>query len=154
MIHKKLIMMALCLYLILPNLMAAGEKEGEQKTVYLFGIAKNYADSVTCLTGVMKMDHVNIDKNTKGVANLDMYTDQLNNYFKHQNLFGYICATFYSENSKNIEKQYLKLKKKISKESGTTLKMLTESDFKYNYVNSKQIYHNEPAKPDSDEPQE
>jgi len=146
--------MVLCLYMVLPNLMAADKNNGEQKTVCFFGIAKNYADSVTFMTGIITIDHVNIDKNTKGVANLDMYTEQLNNYFKHQGLSGYICATFYSEDNKNIEKQYLKLKRKISKERGMTLKMVSDSDFKYSYVNSKQIYRNEPQKTDSDQPQE
>jgi hypothetical protein len=154
MIHKKLIMIFLCLLIALPSLNAANENNGLQKKIYFFGIAKSYADSVTFLTGIVPMDNVNINKNTKGVDNLEMYTEQLNNYFKQQGLSGYICATFFSEKSKDIEKQYLKLKKKISKQKGMTLKVLNDSDFKYNFVDSKKIYHNEITKPDSEQPQE
>lgn len=132
-----------CFLLALSSMTAAGKAKSVEKKMYLFGVAKNYTDSLTYITGIFPLEKVAVNKSTDGVANLEMYSGQLREFFNKQGKLGYICATFFSDKDKDIEKQYLKLKKRMLKAKGMILRVISDTDFKYEYIDPKTIYRNE-----------
>lgn len=117
------------------------------KKVYFLGVAKNYQDSVTVFTDIMTVDHIAIDPKSGDVANQEQYTSQLANYFLKNGRQGYICATFMTYDAKSMEKLYLRLKKRVAKESMTHLEELAIGSFTYKAVDPSTIYRNAPAQP-------
>lgn len=146
MMQKRIVLMLLCLLIGAGTIWAAKKKktanEAMEKTMYLFGVAKNYGDSISVMTAIFPMERVALMPN-KAVANLEMYTEQLSLFFKLQGQYGYICATYYADSYKDAEKKYLKVRKRFRKETNLTLQTLSNDDFKYEYVDSKQIYRND-----------
>lgn len=141
MLHKILLSVIASLFAL--TAFADGNTKEKAKTIYFFGVAKNYTDSVACLTDVCKIDSVAISPSTKDVANLDMYTDQYRNYFLQNGQEGYICATFVADSYKKIEKLFLKQRMRLERKGGLKLSFISNLDFQYQFVDSKQIYRNE-----------
>ncbi len=142
MIRKTIVALALCIIAGIQTVMAGNEIETKSKKMYFFGVARNYADSTACLTDITPIDNVAIDKQTNGVANLELYTEQYSNFLKQKGKTGYICATFYSDKYKDIEKIFLKQRKRLERNKGLKLDVVTNADFKFKFVDSKQIYRN------------
>ncbi len=142
MIRKTVIALVLCIIAGFQTVMAGNKIETKSKKMYFFGVARNYADSTACLTDITPIDGVAIDKHTDGVANIELYTEQYSNFLKQRGKFGYICATFYSDKYKDIEKIFLKQRKRLERNKGLKLDFVTNEDFKFNFVDSKQIYRN------------
>ena len=146
MTYRKILIIAVCLLISLVTFASKTvDKSVIKEKMYFFGVARNYTDSIACLTDIIPIDTVSVSKKTNEVVNIEMYTSQLEYFFKLQGLSGYICATFTAPTEKAIEKLYLKLKKRIDKDKGATLKMVTNSQFKYEYVNPNRVYRNELA---------
>ena len=110
------------------------------KDMYLFGVARNYHDSITYFTNITPISKVVCDKETGFIDGLNLYTAQLENHLLKNGRFGYLCATFYAKNMKNAEKIYVKLKKKIDKKRFTRVEPL--GDFVYQFVSPENIYRN------------
>lgn len=141
MIHKTIIVFLLGLIVGIQTAQADKETT-KSKKMYFFGIAKNYTDSTACLTDICPIENVAIDKQTNGVANLELYTEQYSNFLKQKGKDGYICATFFSDKYKEIEKIFLKQRKKLERSKGLKLDVISGSDFKFEFVDSKLIYRN------------
>ena len=150
MIRNTFTVLVLSLALALCSLPAYGDTEMKTKKMYFFGIARNYTDSIACLTDINAIDSVALDNHTHGVANIEIYTDQYIAFLKQQGKEGYICATFYSDKYKDIEKIFLKQRKRLERSKGLKIDTTTSTGFKYNYVDPKQIYRNyvEPETPE------
>ncbi len=141
MIHKTITAFLFCLMAGI-QIAQADQEATKSKKIYFFGIAKNYTDSTACLTDICPIDNVAIDKQTNGVVNLELYTEQYSNFLKQKGKDGYICATFFSDKYKEIEKQFLKQRKKLERSKGMKLDVIAGSDFKFQFVDSKLIYRN------------
>lgn len=122
------------------NAMAQDENQTVIKKVYMFGIANNYQDSVTYLTNIVPIEKAVFDKNTGYMNLLEVYSNQLQTYLLKQGHAGYICTTFYTKEIKKTEELYLKIKRRINKDKGTKIQML--SDFTFQQVNHGTIYKN------------
>ena len=130
-----------------------GKQDGErmtfQKTVYMFGIAQSYMDSVTYVTNVDRVENVVFDKGTGYVDGLDLYTTQLETYLLQQGHAGYVCTTFYATDRKKAEKRFLKIKRRMLRQKYTQVQNL--GDFAYRFVSTENIYRNMPKQGRSDD---
>ena len=89
------------------------ERETTLKDMYLFGVARNYRDSITYMTNIAPIHKIVCDKATGFIDGLNLYTDQLESFLLKEGHSGYICATYYAKSMKKAEKLYIKLRKKI-----------------------------------------
>lgn len=121
------------------TIQAKKEKNLDAKTMYFVGTAKSYQDSIVYMTDIMLLENVAIDKATGGVANIEMYSDQLKKYLAQMGKTGYICSIFYEKSQKKIEKTYMKLKKRVMKDKSAQFAPLS---FRYEYVDPSSIYRN------------
>lgn len=117
----------------------AGRKTGN---TYFLGVAKSFQDSITYMTDVAGLSGIAYDKKTGSPLNIEMYTEQLSKYMAGEGRRGYICTTYTARDRKHIEKLYLKLKKRITKERGMRIMPLTPSEFSYQAVDPNTIYRN------------
>lgn len=119
----------------------AGRKTG---STYFLGIAKSFQDSITYMTDVAGLSGIAYDKKTGSPLNIEMYTEQLSKYLAGQGRHGYICTTYTARDRKHIEKLYLKLKKRTTKDHGMRIMPLSPSEFSYQAVDPTTIYRNAP----------
>lgn len=139
MYRKYLLLPLICMFAVLVNVSAEEEKKMETRTIYFFGVAKNYSDSLTYMTDIMAIPNVAMDKETGAIANMEFYSEQLNNYLKASGKSGYVCALFTEKSQKKIEKKYMKMKKHFKKDISTRVESMA---FKYEYVDPSTIYRN------------
>lgn len=130
---------------------AEEDKKYDVKTMYLYGMAKSYQDSLVYMTEIMLLENVALDKSTGGVANVELYSEQLKNYLAQLGKTGYICSLFYEKSQKKIEKSYMKLKKRVMKDKSAKFAPL---GFRYEYIDPKSVYRNIiKENPSAEEPQ-
>lgn len=111
------------------------------KKVYMFGIARSYADSLVYMTNISEIENAQFDKNTKKMFGLDLYSNQLYNHIKNTlNQTGYICTTFYGEKRNKVNKQFLKIKQILLKDK--SIKIGELGVFDYKYEDASHIYYN------------
>lgn len=146
MFHKREVFILLsAILLLVPSTSMADKFKEVNTTVYFFGIARNYTDSIACITEIYPINNVTIYEKTKAVLNIELYTQQLYTFFNQQGKYGYICTTFTSPKYKKIEKLYLKLKKRLNADPGASLQFIPNAAFHYQLVDSKTIYRNNPS---------
>lgn len=119
----------------------AGKKTAN---TYFLGVAKSFQDSITYMTDVAGLSGIAYDKKTKAPLNIEMYTEQLSKYLVAEGHRGYICTTYTARDRKHIEKLYLKLKKRMTKDHGTRILPLSPTEFSYQVVDPTTIYRNAP----------
>lgn len=94
------------------------DKGKEEKTVYAFGIAASFNDSVVYYTEIQPLDSVKLDKNGF-LPQRDAYAYQLKNYLEY-NLGkpDYTCMIYFSNHQGKLEKEAAKVKEKYKKSDG------------------------------------
>lgn len=122
------------------NAKAETERETVLKDVYLFGVSRSYADSITYFTNISLIRNAVFDKATGFIDGIRLYTEQLENHLLQGGHTGYISATFYAKTRKKAEKIYTRLRKKTVKKSHTRIEPL--GDFEYRFVSPENIYRN------------
>ena len=123
-------------------LQAGAQKEQtyEMKDVFFIGIATSYIDSIVYLTDIQPLADIAMDTDTKQPLNIEMYTQQLNQYFKDIQANTFVCTTYAREKRKDIEKLYLKLRKKYGKKDGFEIRELAPGTWTYEAVDPTTVY--------------
>lgn len=105
--------------------------KAKEKTVYAFGVAASFNDSVVYYTEIQVLDSVQLDKNGF-LPQREMYAYQLKNYLEY-NLQkpDYTCMIYFSENKLKLEKEASKVKGKYKKGSGQVLQAVKPEDFSF-----------------------
>uniref|UniRef100_A0AB33JLH1 Uncharacterized protein n=3 Tax=unclassified Prevotella TaxID=2638335 RepID=A0AB33JLH1_9BACT len=111
----------------------AGKKKSNE--VYMYGFAASFNDSTVYFTDIQQVNAAWID-NDGFLYSRDNYSYQLKDYLAKQGFNHATCITTYSDNRKDIEKKYLKTKKKYTSSKGKvknhySIKYLTSADFSY-----------------------
>lgn len=103
-------------------------KTGE-KTVYAFGVAASFNDSIVYCTEIQVLDSVKLDK-SGFLPKRDLYAYQLKNYLEY-NLEkpNYTCMIYFSENKNKLEKEASKVKGRYKKGSGMVLQAIDPEAF-------------------------
>lgn len=135
----------LLMWLVLPTM-----ADNKTRKIYFVGMARNFQDSITYITDINAVDMVAIDDRTASVANLEIYTQQLNLYLLRLGHQGYVCTTFFAKDTKTIEKLYIKLKRRVVKDRSTRLQPIPANEFSFKYVDPATIYNNANEQPADD----
>lgn len=106
-------------------------KGKSDKTVYAFGMAASFNDTVVYYTDIQPLDSVTLDKNGF-LPKREAYTYQLKNYLeydlKKQN---YTCMIYFSPNKGRLEKEAAKMKGKYRRTTDVTLQRIEPSAFAF-----------------------
>lgn len=120
--------------------MAQTKSTWELREVYFLGVATSYIDSLVFLTDIEILPEIAWDKNTSQPLNIEMYTEQLKAYFKEAEAQTFICTTYATDNRKDIEKLYIKLKKKFGKKAGFEIREMAPGLWAYEAVDPNSVY--------------
>lgn len=125
---------AVALVFTLCSAFTTKEKEkgkGKEKTVYAFGVAASFNDSIVYYTEIQVLDSVKLDKNGF-LPKRELYTYQLKNYLEY-NLQkpDYTCMIYFSENKGKLEKEAANVQGKYKKSEGLVLEALKPDAFRF-----------------------
>ena len=106
-------------------------------TMYVFGFAASFNDTIVHFTDVQAVDSAWIDSKTKFLLARDNYSYQLRDYLANQqNLPGRTCVVVYNTNRTKLEKEYLKMKRQYTASRkggarGYDVRYVNASDFRF-----------------------
>lgn len=118
---------------LLPQQAAA---QAKQTTVYLFGFAASFNDSIVYLTDIQKFDNAWVTTKHKRLMERDQYSYQLRDNLRAKGRKTPTCITFYALDIKDIAKKYAKIQERYTtKAKGNyILKNLSREEFTYKFV--------------------
>lgn len=99
--------------------------------LYMFGFASSFNDSIVHITEIQKVDSAWINTKTGFLYSRENYAFQLRDYLKSADNEFPTCNVFFAEKRKDIEKKYLKLKKRYTTKGGYVVKYVDESVFRF-----------------------
>ena len=106
--------------LVLTMCSAFSLKKDHSKTVYAFGIAASFTDTVVYFTDIQILDSAKVSKEGF-LTHRDLYSYQLKNYLEYDlNKPDYTCMIYFAESKTKLEKEAAKVKAKYKK---TTLSL-------------------------------
>ena len=115
---------------VLCLLTSASVMRGDQKTVYAFGVAASFNDSVVYFTDIRPIDSVSLDKNGF-LPQREMYSYQLKNHVEYTlNKPDYTCMIYFGYNRQKLEKEASKVKAKYTK-STLKLQLIPADEFTF-----------------------
>jgi hypothetical protein len=104
------------------------EKDGP-KRVYMYGVSVDFNDSVVYLTDVQYLDSIVINKDGS-LLNYSSYSHQFKMYL--EGTLGednQTCAVVYSDNKKNLEKRFVKIRKRYLSDKEKVLRRVGADAF-------------------------
>lgn len=104
------------------------EKDGP-KRVYMYGVSVDFNDSTVYLTDVQYLDSVVINKDGS-LFNYSSYSHQFKMYL--EGMLGednQTCAVIYSDNKKNLEKRFVKIRKRYLSDKEKVLRRVGTDAF-------------------------
>lgn len=107
--------------------------------VYAFGFSASFNDSTVYFTEIHEIDSVVIDSKTKFLTNRQDYAYQLRDYFANRREANRTCIISFALKRKDIEKKYLKMKKKYTQKGNFDVKYLTNDQFMFKSVKPLEI---------------
>lgn len=118
--------------------------------VYVFGFAASFNDSTVYFTDIQEIDSAWVNEKTKFLLGRDQYSYQLRDYLAKRFEPDRTCILTYALERKDIEKKYVKMKNRYTKEKYTRkygqfdVKYITKDDFAYQAVGSEAYGIEEP----------
>lgn len=115
---------------------AAGNNN--KKTVYIFGFASSFNDSTVYFTDIQQLDGVYIGRKNHFLYDRDSYSAQLRDHLSGKGEVNRVCLISFAEKQKDVEKKYMKLKKRYQKGNNYDIKFLSSNEFQFNRINSEE----------------
>lgn len=110
--------------------MQAGNK---QLGVHIFGFATSFNDSTIYFTEIQYVDSAYMGK-ANMLLGRENYSYQLQNYLQTKGVKHAICITTFAKKQEQIEKKYLKMRKRYEKNSKFNIKFIPLNNFLYKAV--------------------
>lgn len=122
-----------------------------QTKVFMFGFASSFNDSTVYLTDIQQVDTVWIDTRTKFLYGRQEFSYQFANHLRSDENPHPTAIIIFAEKRKDIEKKYLKLKKRYTnpKKGVFNVKNIDTNTFRFNVVkpdNPEETYTKEQLK--------
>ena len=111
--------------LVLTMCSAFSLKKDHSKTVYAFGIAASFTDTVVYFTDIQILDSAKVSKEGF-LTHRDLYSYQLKNYVEDNGL-----QQNFSENRKKLEKEATKILSKYKRNRNTTVTRIDTDKFHF-----------------------
>ncbi len=89
---------------------AANKKE----PVWMFGLAASFSDSTVYMTDIQIVDSAYTNNHGLFLSERNEYSNQLRAYLKAQGVKAPTCVTTFARKYKEIEKKYLKMKRRYT----------------------------------------
>ena len=113
----KYVRMLLALALVFMVCSAFTMKKGDDKPVYVFGIAASFSDTVVYYTPVQLVDSVVLDRHGF-LPRRELYSYQLKNYVEYSlGKPNYTCMIYFSEKKTKLEREASKIIDKYRKDN-------------------------------------
>ena len=120
-----------CAATLIFTLCSAFTMKGKGKTVYAFGVAASFNDSIVYFTEIQKLDSVKLDKDGF-LPHRELYTYQLKNYLEYSlQKPDYTCMIYFSDNKGKLEKEASKVQSKYEKSDGLVLQAVKAEAFSF-----------------------
>ena len=117
--------------LVLTMCSAFSLKKDHSKTVYAFGIAASFTDTVVYFTDIQILDSAKVSKEGF-LSHRELYSYQLKNYLEYDlKSLDYTCMIYFSENKKKLEKEAAKVKSKYKKNKTIVLMPIAPEAFRF-----------------------
>ena len=125
-------MVCVCIFSICAtSLYAKRDKTEEEQTVYIFGMAVAFGDTIVHLTDVQEFRGVGL-VNKGFLEARSSYSYQLKTYLENfKNLPHRTCTVYFSEKKSKLMKKYEKLKSKYQVDKSVNLQLLDPSFFSF-----------------------
>lgn len=136
----------LLIFAIAFSLNVSAQKSIVQK-VYAYGFSASFKDSVVYFTEIQEIDSAWVGVKTKFLEGRENYSYQLKEYFANQGDRQRTCMIIFALKKKDIEKKYLKMKKKYIKEGKYDIRYLTKSDFLFTAVSPNEFTEDDAVTP-------
>ena len=108
--------------------------KGEVKPVYVYGVAASFTDTVLYITDVQKLEGAALDK-SKFLPFRDGYSYQLKVFLEGTlGAKDRVCAIFFSEDIKKLNKGAVKMYKKYAKNGAYSIRRLTKEEFEFQTI--------------------
>lgn len=129
--HKSLILSILTTMFLIAGSLGM-EAKPKQTKVYIFGISTCFTDSTTYITDIQTLDPAYIETQTGFLYDRSIYSQQLQIWVEVVKKMPYTtCVVFFSENKSKLEKKFLQIRNKYSKDQSTRLQSLENGEFKF-----------------------
>ncbi|MDR0937788.1 MAG: hypothetical protein LBN29_00305 [Mediterranea sp.] len=110
---------------------AATQKKDAPQTVYAFGVAASFTDSVVYFTDIQLLDSGRLTKEGFLVGR-ELYSYQLKNYVEGGGLQrNSTCMIYFAPSKKKIDKELARMLGKYKKGQGVRLETLSQERFKF-----------------------
>ena len=118
-------------FLLLLLLVGTASTLKKNQTVYAFGVAASFNDTIVYWTPIQVLDSVTLDKNGF-LPRREAYTYQLKNYLEYTlKQADYTCMLYFSDDKAKLEKEEQKLKGKYKKSKGLHIQQLDAQSFSF-----------------------
>ncbi len=125
------------LFLVFATLLALGNTAAAQKQakdIYAFGYATCLGDSVAYVSAIQVLPDGQMKGKTDILENWNVYASQMEHAMKAQYGKPFTCSVFYSENKTELEKRFLKIRRRIADEKSLRLEELPATAFKFQAI--------------------
>jgi hypothetical protein len=127
----KQLRIALALALVFAVCSAFSLKKEKEKTVYAFGLAASFNDSVMYITDLQVLDSVQLSKEGF-LPGRSIYSSQLQTYIEYQlQKANYTCMIYFSDNKAKLTKQANKIKSKYKKTPSVVMESIAPDAFSF-----------------------
>ena len=105
-------------------------------TMYMFGMAASFNDTIVCFTDIQRIDSAWVDKTTGFLQSRDIYSSQLRTYLNDaKRLPSRTCVVFYNTKREKLEKTFVKMRRLYTKgkdgQAHFDLRMLDPDEFSF-----------------------
>lgn len=132
--NKKILFFSFILAIasLFPTFVRSNINQKKQK-IYIFGVATCFKDSTIYLTNINALDSATIMPTTKVLLNNNLYNNELKTFIiKEKNYSVYPIITLFYELEKNkLEKEFIKVRKKILHKKDFKLKTISNEKFNF-----------------------
>ena len=102
--------------------------------VYMFGFSFSFNDSTVYFSEIQKIDSTWIDSRTHFLYGRDEFASQLSSFLKSNENPNPTTTVIFANDRKNIEKKYVKLKKRYTTKENYTIKYVDINTFSFQHV--------------------
>lgn len=119
--------LTLLLFTLTPQTADAQKKE----TIYAYGFARCFNDTVVYLTSIQEIPEAALEKKTNFLIGRDLYGNQLKTYLESRYPGYATCVVIFDDKKSKIEKSYVKMRREYQKKEGLKLIEIPLADFKF-----------------------
>lgn len=128
----KMLVLAMCLAILPFSWMHA--KNGEEKSVYVFGYGESFRDSTVYLSAITSLPASVLAPKTKFLTNRNEYGAQLKRYVESTGSPHATCAVFFFTNKKKAEKKYAKLRRQLQHDAQRHFTEIPRESFSFTLI--------------------